>query len=262
MPIKGSSLDFKECLQTVAKNAWIDNKDYPLILYLQIHYNESPVESDNPYLDTNVFLSLRIAEAINSAFKHKLVDKKYAFNCRNNLFPFGQIPIKECFGKVLIVTDVYPTNSVLDEFINSATTSDQQVVNLINYDSDYQSYGGIAGKHIETQDLIEHNRQNLTLINNAGTLSMENIYEPKSDLYNPPISDTQKFGCQFTLMNYQLFDDNMKAYLEFFKNTSLVLKPDDLRYIPKPPPVVKKQDPSNFFGPRTVETPGWFSLTY
>ena len=262
MPLKGSSLDFRKCLETIRDHAWIDNKDYPLILYLEIHYNESKTDTDNPYLDTNVFLSTKIAEALYDILGDRLLDKKYGFNGRNNMFPFGQIPIKETLGKVAIITNLYPTHGVLDELINSGASPNQQIINVINYDEDYQNYGGISGKHIETQDLIDHNRQNLALVTNPGTLSFENLYDPKSDLYNPPISDTNQFGCQFTLMNYQLLDANMKEYLKFFKDTSLVLKPDDLRYIPRPPPPVKKQKVPNYYAMRNVKTPGWFSLNY
>ncbi len=262
MPLKGSSLDFKKCLEIIRDNAWIDNKDYPLILYLEIHFNESTTDSNNPYMDKNVFLSLKIAQGLYDTMKTRLLDKKYGFNCRNNLYPFGQIPIEDCLGKVIIVTNVFPTHGVLDELINSSAAPNQQVLSIIEYDSNYQQYGGISGKHIETTDLIDHNKQNLTLVNNPGTLSFENIYDPKSDLYNPPISDTNEFGCQFTLMNYQLFDDNMKTYLTFFKNSSFVLKPDKLRYIPKPPPPLKKQDKPNEYAMRNVKTTGWYSLNY
>ena len=31
---KGEPLDFKKCLEVIDKTAWIDNKDYPLILFL------------------------------------------------------------------------------------------------------------------------------------------------------------------------------------------------------------------------------------
>lgn len=267
MPFTGTPLEFKRCLEVINENAWVDNETYPLIIFLEIHFAEKPIkqkytDEDNPYMDRNVFLCVRIAEAIYQVLGSKLVDKKYGFNGRNGLYPFGQIPISDVAGKVLIVTDQYPLNGVLDELVNGVCAGDQQLINLLNYDENHQNYGGIAGNKIETADLIIHNKQNITLVNNPGKPSLVNIYEPKSDLYNPPFSDCQQYGCQFVLMNYQLLDDNLREYLGFFKDASLVLKPDQLRYIPQPPPTVTAQTPSNFFSTRTVGTPGWFTMNY
>ena len=250
MPIKGHPLDFSKCLDIIREYAWSDNTNYPLILHLGLH------------VDDNKFLYASIAEAIDSAFRGVLINKKYGFNGRNDQYPFGQIQITEIAGRIAIITDTYPTAGVLDEFITAVTSDKMELVRTIQYDMNYKSYGGIAGQHIDTRELITFNMKQVTIVNSPGQLSFENVYEPKSDLYNPPIDDCQKYGCQIVLMNYQLLDDNMKDFLKIFRKSSLVLKTEDLRFIPRPPKPVKIQNKKLYFNSRTVESPGWFKLNY
>ena len=87
-----------------------------------------------------------------------------------------------------------------------------------------------------------------------------NFRNPKIDLYNSNPEDTWKYGASFVMMNYQFFDDNMKKYLEKFKDSSLVLKPEELRYIPQPPKPIIKQNEEASYAPRKLEKKGWYSF--
>lgn len=42
--------------------------------------------------------------------------------------------------------------------------------------------------------------------------------------------ESLKYGCQFICMNYQVYDNHMKKYIEIFKKSSFRLKPSGLRY--------------------------------
>ena len=51
----------------------------------------------------------------------RFIDKKYSFSGRNNTFPISSATMKECINKIIIITNTYPTKSVLDELINGCT---------------------------------------------------------------------------------------------------------------------------------------------
>ena len=66
------------------------------------------------------------------------------------------------------------------------------------------------------------------------TKYMKRIYPPgdiKSAHFslNIPYKKFHAVGCQFVAMNYQTMDGYMKDYLKFFRNSSFVLKPKNLR---------------------------------
>ena len=158
-----------------------------------------------------------------------------------------------------IVTNVYPTVAILDEITHGVTNADQQFINLIPYSEVNKQYGGLRSTQSDKQSLIQHNYKYLSIVDPVSQLNIFNFLEPKDDIYNIPASDPWSFGCQMVLMNFQLYDQHMQDYIKKFKKTALVLKPDELRYIAKPPPKVKKQEKPMFFGPRKLEQPGWFN---
>ena len=64
----------------------------------------------------------------------------------------GQIPIKELFGNVAIVTDKYPTIGILDEFINGSVSDNNKFISLIDYTNSTEAYGGILSKKSDVPD--------------------------------------------------------------------------------------------------------------
>ena len=52
---------------------------------------------------------------------------------------------------------------------------------------------------------------------------------------NPPAPIHHQYGCQFVMMNYSVFDENMSYYINFFnkRGSAFRLKPDHLRYFEK-----------------------------
>ena len=244
MPYYGNPLDLGKCFGLIASNAWGTNS-YPLILYLTLN-------SMNP------LLLQAVANAIKKYFGSTLINRKYGYNGREGLFPFSQIPIADMLGKVAIITDKYPTVASLNEFIHGSTV-DNSVISVHTYSIDDQRYGGISVKNSDVNDLVNFNKTNITMVNTPDDTDMSNVHNPKTDLVNPEPNDCWKYGCQFVMMNYQLFDENMKTYVAKFAKGSVQLKPDSLREIPVLPRPVVKQNPALFYAPRTYTQPGWFS---
>lgn len=244
MPLYGNPLDFEKAMKIVNFFAWIDNSNYPLILLLNFHTNN------------NITFNIT-AKILFNIFKNRFLDKKYAYNSQNANFPL--IPIKDCLGKVIIISNKYPLNNNLNEFINGSN------IKTIRYDRSVSQYGGINDK-----DLLEYNMKNITIIDTGEyhqelennifqALFNQNLRNPKSDIFNPDTTKLFELGCQIILMNFQLPDDNFRKYLEKFNNP-LMLKPENLRYIEKPQPKIKQQDKDLSFKPQTIEQKGWFKL--
>jgi hypothetical protein len=253
-----SALNFKQCLQVISENAWTKNPNYPLILYLEIHTTDKD-SSGQPVYNKNVLI--KIGQSILEIFSNKLINKIYGFNGRSNNFTLGQINISDILGKIAIITNIYPSIGILNELTNGVVNKDQQFIRLIPYSEVNLKYGGLQASENDPSSLIQHNYKYLTLVSPVSQTSLFNFFEPKDDLYNIPAQQAWNMGCQMVLMNYQLLDSNLRDYLKMFSNSSLVLKPDNLRLIPKPRPVPKKQNPQLYFAPRTVEEKGWFNFT-
>ena len=71
---------------------------------------------------------------------------------------------------------------------------------------------------------------------------------------NPPAPIHHKFGCQFVMMHYNIIDEKLKYYLNFFKQrgSAFRLKPDHLRYFEKVIKLPKDQDKRMSYGPKEI----------
>lgn len=250
-------LDVELCFKIIKKYAWLDAPDYPLILHLNINTN-------------NRLVLYNLTKILKNIFDGHFLNKIYSFAGRNGIYPFGQIPIKELFGNVAIITNKYPTIGILDEFINGSVDPDQKFISEIDYLPSTENYGGIISQKSNISDMINNNKFNTTFINSekqnksvvdhsSECIFVQNFRDPKSDLYNANPEDCWKLGCQFVLMNYQLYDDNMKTYIKKFRNSGLVLKPEQLRYIAQPKRKLYEQNIRASYLPRKIESQGWYS---
>lgn len=259
MPIFGKPLNFEHCIKLIAQYGWIDGSNYPMILFLGIHTN-------------NRLTFQKIAEIIKKHLGSRLLNKKYSFAGRNGEFPLGQIPLKDLMGNVAIVVDKYPLIGVLNELVNAEVTKDQQFITIVEYTSETKRYGGIVSTNANIGELINYNKFNITMVDSNGIINpinddnilrallTQNLRDPKSDLYNADPDDCWKYGCQWVMMNYQLYDDNMRKYMEKFRDGGIVLKPAELRFIEKPKPKVKKQNVKAYYRPNVVEQKGWYKF--
>jgi hypothetical protein len=251
-------LQFKKCLEVIRTNAWKWNSEYPLILYLEMGTDVLDTSGQPVY---NKVCFNQIGKQIMEVFSDKLINKIYGFNGRDNKYTLGQIPISAILGKIAIMTNVYPATAALNEITHGVANDQQQFNKLIPYSSVNQNYGGLRSTLQDKKAVIQHNFKYLSLVNPVSEKSLFNFLEPKDDIYNISPQEAWNFGCQMVMMNYQLLDENLKIYLQKFNNASLVLKPEKLRYIPKPPPKIKSQSPQNYYGPRDFTDPGWYNHT-
>lgn len=233
-------LSFDDTMGLINKFAWINdnpnNLSYPLFLYLNFNFNE---DNENIYI--------RIYEKLLKFFSKNLVDKKYSFSGRNNIFPISSAKIKDCLNKIIIVTNIYPTKTVLDELINSSSNHLNNTFNLNVYKESYITY--------EKQGLSQDNDKNVVLNNAKSTLnfyytlpndSYKNNNQNKAGLYNPSFQDCAQYGIQGTLMYVFIPDDNLNKWKSFFKtknNLNPVLKDESLRLVNNLTVEIKKQDP-------------------
>ena len=199
----------------------------------------------------------KVAKSLHKNFKNKFINKKYSFNGRNGINNFCEMPISNHIGRVSIVSNSYNIEPSLDELINLHFDKDIHG-RIIEYNNEAIKYGGLDSILSDIKDLVNFNKYNLTLIHPSNSNNILNLFTPGSDILNINFKDSLKYGCHLISMNYQIFDDKMKDYINFFKKSPLILKPDNLRYIAKPKPIVFKQYSKLSYAPRKLEQDGWF----
>ncbi len=245
-------LKLSKCLDIIKNIAWISNIDYPLFLYLEI------------YSDDNITVEAKIADIILNNISSKLLDNRYSF-CRKNI---GQEKISEYYNKIVIITNKFPyTSGKLNELINSKIENKGSFKNYI-YTKENDTYHSDINKiedNIDKDHLLNIIKDTAILYNKEYLSRsyreeeyylLKSIHEPKYQVNNANPYKLWNYGFQFVCMNFQLYDDNMKEYINFFKQRSFILKPKHLRLILndyKPP----KQNKDLSFKPQTYMYEDW-----
>jgi len=235
-----SGLNFNDVLGTINKWAWITDDPnklcYPLFIYLNFKF---PEENENIYL--------RIYESLIKYFSKYFVDKKYSFSGRNNAFPISMAKMKDCLGKIIIITNNYPTKTVLDELINTSINDLNHYITLNEYKQSYITYDKL-GLSLDNNkiDLLNNSKSCLTLYYTNPNISYKNNNQSKAGLFNPSFQDCAQYGIQSTLMYLFVPDDNLNKWNLFFKNKNNldpVLKDELLRLVNKKQLEIKSQPP-------------------
>jgi len=242
MNINSSPLSIIDTFSLINKWAWIhtdnNNMSYPLFLYLNFNFDEA-----------NENLHLKIYKYLIKFFSKYFVDKKYSFCGRNSSFLISMAKIKECLGKIIIVTNRYPTKCALDELINASASMNNKAntlnncFNLLEYKESYITYDNLGlSQAYDKTTILNNSRTNITFFYTLPNAQYSTTAERKSGLYNPLFQDCAQYGIQGTLMYIFLPDDNLNKWNAFFKNKNNlnpVLKDESLRYIEiiNPPPV-------------------------
>jgi hypothetical protein len=235
----GVPLNFIDVLGIINKWAWVNNdpnnSSYPLFLYLQFHfeYNEN--------------LYLKIYEYLIKIFSKYFIDKKYSFSGRNGTFSISNAKMKECIGKIIIVTNLFPTKTALDELINTSTNILNKQFNLEEYKETYIKFSdiGISQDH-NKDDMVNNSKLNINLFYTKPNEKYVNQSQIKSGLYNPSFQDCAQYGIQGTLMYLFLPDDNLNKWYMFFlnkNNMNPVLKEEVLRNIKDKNIPIETQNP-------------------
>lgn len=234
-----SPLNFDEVLGLINKFAWItenNNLPYPLFLYLNFNFNIM-----------NEKLCLKIYESLIKFFSKYLIDKKYSFSGRNSTFLISMAKIKDCLGKIIIITNKYPTKTVLDELINTTNNNLNNNFELKEYKQSYVTYNGIGlSQDNDKTELVTDSKTNLNFYYTIPNSAEKNTSQPKAGLFNPSFQDCAQYGIQGTLMYLFIPDTNLQKWNGFFKsknNLNPVLKDELLRYVIKNKNEIKKQDP-------------------
>jgi hypothetical protein len=233
-------LKFDDTIGLINKYAWINNDpnnlSYPLFLYLNFNF-----ENDN----LNIFV--KIYEILLKFFSKYLVDKKYSFAGRNSNFSISLAKMKECIGKVIIVTNVYPTKTVLDELINASTNGLNNNFTINEYKPNYIKFPstGISQDNDKTT-LLNNSKSKISMYYSVPNIIYKNDNQDKAGLFNPSFQDVAQYGIQSTLMYIFVPDDNLNKWLQFFKNKNNlnpVLKDELLRSVNIQQKEIEKQNP-------------------
>lgn len=240
MKSDASPLSINDVFNTINKWAWSNDdsnkKSYPLFLYLNIEFNQ-----------TNENLYLKLYNLLLKYFYKHFIDKKYGYCGRNNLQPVSMAKIKECLDKIVIISSVYPTKTILDELINASTNTLNNNFNLNLYKESYIQYDKVGlSQDNDKTSLINNCKTNLNFYYTLPNEENKNNNQPKAGMYNPSFQDCAQYGIQGTLMYIFLPDDNLNKWVSFFKNKNNfdpVLKDEILRLVNDKHPIIKSQNP-------------------
>jgi len=208
---------------TISQNAFsiiqgelgVSNPDDPLIIGLNLNTN------------SNLNCLNLISYLIVQYFGSRLLDSRYSYQQVDDIagIPITQIVAlnansgstnsfnsNSSGGKVIIFTSDGFQGSGLDEIVNYSWDSGKKLQRVQN------SY---ILDPVNSNSIIEFNRTGMTIV----------VNHSEGDFFNNNYDPTPAFelGCQFVTMEYQYIDSNMDSYITRFKNSSIILKQQDLR---------------------------------
>lgn len=230
-------LYFKKICEIYGQQCW-KHTNYPFILYLE--FDKSVYE--------NKFLLYKIYTILYNSFHGRFLDKTYSFQRKN----IGTCMLKECWNRVVLICNVKPIQGDLDELMNGLINEkNNQSGTILKYHHSLNNYGGIKGRFTDTESLKNFHRTHLGILIPEDTQSITNFIEPGIDLTDVPIN-AQELGFQFICIHYQKKSKYREEYISFFQHASFVLKPDSLRFISCPKPILKKQSTKGSYAPKSI----------
>jgi hypothetical protein len=232
-------LNLLDCFGMIKKWGFIkenpNDLNYPLFLYLKLHFKD------------NESLFIKINQLILKVFSAYLVDKKYSFAGRNGKFPISKAAIKDCLGKIIIISDTYPTKSALDENINGSSNDLNYDINIRQYKESYVNYPEIGlSQDFNKNELVNSSKLYLNFFYSEPNEAHKNNNQEKAGLYNPNFQDCAQYGIQSTLMYVFVPDENLNLWRKYFKNKNNynpVLKDELLRMTDSKKLIIEKQNP-------------------
>lgn len=246
-------------LKTCAKNAW-KKTDAPLFICLQ-----ADKLLENGYLPS-LFLEKKIAAAWAAAFYDRIPSPDYL----GRKVELGSVPMPEAVNKVFLILNWVPQEERLVELTTDIVrkpdeTYPQWGIQTVKLTPGDLPYGGIKAKFVSPDDMIEFNRFHMTRVVYEVEPSSNNWTSPKADIDNMDPMDSYKVGVQVVPQHFTVFpgkDNCFLRTLEFFKDGPLKLKPEELRYIPKPSEPIRKQFTELSYAPKEFKDsrPGFAQL--
>ena len=256
-----NTLEIRSVLNTIRANAFkLNNKtvNYPLIIHLILN-------------TTNTYTLNVLADSIQEILSDLLIDVATYIK-----FPIFLEKLCNLLGKIIIISTpgyigtelepyIVPSNQLFNIFhyselvdlnlpsdtiyktqYNNKLSGKQQAVSTLNFNNKYQDK--TKGKGIDyivnnadtIGDTILNDKEilnNITSFNKVGVTVVVPQYISDTVSSNYDISEAIYFGCQLVCMNFQINDDNMKRYLEVFKESSFRLKPSSMRFTESEEPI-------------------------
>jgi hypothetical protein len=132
-----------------------------------------------------------------------------------------------------------PKDTIYKNSYNNKLSSKQQSKSALNFSNKYQdktkgkginyivaNASSIGDEILKDKDILN----NLTSFNKVGVTIIVPHHTTDTASLNYDVSESIYYGCQIICMNFQINDDNMKQYLEIFKDSSFRLKPSSMRF--------------------------------
>jgi hypothetical protein len=213
--------DLCRLLSTICFNAgYVNNFDDPFILILNLNVNG------------NINCLNKIRNNIYAYLRRYLLSNKYTYNKVN----ISQVPIKYLKKKMLIFSSDGYQYSDLEEFINLSWSKDG--LKKISYEALYPDVADLSVLKIDTNNLKNYNKNNITIVTPREPLSFTNLFTTN---YDP--TKIWETGCQIVCMNYQKIDEYFESYIEKFKNDSFYPKPKELMGATIKPKIIPTDTP-------------------
>ena len=196
-------LKLEDCFELINKYAWITNNgntnSFPFMLVMNFNF------------ESNQHIYRKIYNIYIEYFSKYLIDKKYGFSGRNSEIPVSNAPMTECLGKIILVTNMYPTRSILDELINASNTKDSQSFKLNEYKRDYINFNEVGvSQDFNKNELVSLTKSNMSFFYSEPNKEYKNDEQSKAGLFNPRFQDLAQYGVQGTLMYLFTPDNNLK----------------------------------------------------
>jgi hypothetical protein len=202
----GKPLNFEECLYSILNNGF-ENTNTPLILYLE--FAEETLKNNN--------LMEKCGSKINDVFSHTLYE--YDSNNLENIL-IGDIKISQLLNKLIIITNYKERRGIY----NNITWPTPEI---LDFDDTLESR---YTKEI-LEEIKEKSKTKMFIVKPNNNFISFNYRDGKKDLVNLEKKE-EWYGINMVFMNYQLFDEPMKKYMNFFKYEPLVIKNISLRELP------------------------------
>ena len=240
MSDNAKALSFDDTIGLINKYAWINNDpnnlSYPLFLYLNFNFDND-----------NINIYMRIYETLLKVFSKYFIDKKYSFSGRNSTFSVSLAKMRESLGKIIIVSNVYPTKTALDELINASTNGLNNNFTINEYKANYIKFPSTGvSQDNDKNTLLNNSKSNINLYYSVPNIKYKNDNQDKAGLFNPSFQDCAQYGIQGTLMYVFTPDDNLNKWVQFFKNKNdlnPVLKDELLRSVSVQQDTIQQQNP-------------------
>jgi len=228
-------LNFADVLNLIIMNCWSVSK-YPMFIYLTFNFSAGDQTYNN------------MATTIMKIFGNYLLPSTYSYNCRNMTNQINTLTMQNAIGKVIFISNIYPTNSKLDEIINLYDNSTIESFNNVTNKTSTTTLNNITVANTSSSTTIYNNfylktysdsfnkssvglllEYTESILKTNSTNSLLFFYNSSTKpVINPNSIDCNKYGIQCALMYLSNIDNNMYNWYNFFangNNGNPILKP-------------------------------------